>query len=240
MKNILLISTLLFLFIIPGAYSQVTAPAGLRYQAIARDANGNIRSEEKLTVKAELLVLDAGEEIVYAELHKTTSGEFGLLNITIGEGESQKGIFTQIPWDKHVWVRISIKNEKDSEFQLVTTSKLYSVPYAFYAATAGKIADQPAETVDGPDGNGRANIGMNSINWTLTGNYNSQNWNGGNPVLGTTDANDLVIVTRNIPRMVISKDGPIEIMTPVDFNSALNVDGNTTLNGTLTVTNMKA
>lgn len=236
MKNLLLI-TILLISGIPVLQAQVASPTGMRYQAIARDADGMIRSAESLTVKAELMILETAEKIVYTESHNTTSGEFGLINITIGEGQSTFGYFSEVPWDKHVWVRISIKSDREDEFQLVTTSKLYSVPYAFYAASAGELIEK-SENV-GNDSTNRSNVpGMNSINWTLEGNYDSQNRNNGFPVLGTTDANDLVIVTNNTPRIVIDKDGAVEFMGDMDIDGNLNVDGATTLNNTLDVTGM--
>ena len=77
---------------------QNSAPPGMRYQAIARDMRGQYsRSQRHCTVKAELIVLESGEEVVYEELHHATSGEFGLLNITIGEGTNAKGRFQQCP-----------------------------------------------------------------------------------------------------------------------------------------------
>ena len=237
MKNLILIPIVL-LFILPGMKAQVALPSGMRYQAIARDSDGNIRSGEDLTVKAELMVLDAAEEVVYSETHQATSGEFGLLNITIGEGKSEHGSFSDIPWDKHVWVRISIKNAENSDFQLITTSKLYSVPYAYYAATAGEIVGKPSGDGSDNGGNRAPGTGLNSINWTLEGNYNSQNWNNGNPILGTTDLQDLVLVTNKVPRMIIDKNGMISFMVPIDMNGNLNVDGTTTLNNSLTVTGM--
>lgn len=236
MKNLLLTPVFLLLCLL-SLEAQVNVPAGMRYQAIARDLDGLIRSNEALNVKAELLVLGSREEVVYAETHDATSGEFGLLNLTIGEGKAEYGVFSEIPWDQHVWIRISIKGKKDADYALVTTSKLYSVPYAFYAASAGSIKGEDA---NGEDAQRAPGEGMNSINWTLEGNRDSQNRNNGNPVLGTTDANDLVMVTNNTPRLIIDKDGNIEMMTDMDINGNLNVDGNTQLNGNLDVKNMSS
>ncbi len=241
MKNILLISTLL-IFAVSGLKAQVALPEGMRYQAIARDNDGNIRSKEALTVKAELVVLDTEDEVVYSEIQNTTSGEFGLLNITIGEGKSTTGSFTKIPWSKQLWVRISIKNADNDDYQLVTTSKLYSVPYAFYAASAGSLINRtPGDDGDtGSNGRGLGgDIDQTAIYWALDGNTNAHKYKGGGPpVLGTTDRKDLVFITSNLPRLIIDKDGNINFLTNLSLNGNLNVDGNTTLNGSLDVTGM--
>ena len=237
MKNILLTFSLMFL-ILAGVRAQNVAPAGMRYQAIARDMQGNIRAQEALTVKAELIVLEASEEIVYTELHEATSGEFGLLNITIGEGKAVKGSFAAVPWSKPVWVRISIKNADSEDFQLVTTSKLYAVPYAFYAEKAGSVINGNGEQ-DGGDDRGSFTLDQTAIYWTLDGNANAHKVKGGGPpVLGTTDRKDLTFITNNIPRLIIDKDGHINIMGTFDFTGDLNINGNTILNGSLDVTGM--
>ncbi|MEP6796068.1 MAG: hypothetical protein ABJB16_17190 [Saprospiraceae bacterium] len=241
MKNILLITTLLVLAI-SGLKAQVALPEGMRYQAIARDNDGNIRSKEALTVKAELVVLDTEDEVVYSEIQNTTSGEFGLLNITIGEGKSTIGSFSKIPWSKQLWVRISIKNADNDDYQLVTTSKLYSVPYAFYAASAGSLINRTPGDDGGIDSDGRGlggDIDQTAIYWALDGNTNAHKYKGGGPpVLGTTDRKDLVFITSNLPRLIIDKDGNINFLTNIDLDGNLNVDGNTTLNGSLDVTGM--
>ncbi|MGB4847108.1 MAG: hypothetical protein WBP41_04270, partial [Saprospiraceae bacterium] len=241
MKNILLITTLL-VFAVSGLKAQVALPEGMRYQAIARDIDGNIRSKEALIVKAELVVLDTEDEVVYSEIQNTTSGEFGLLNITIGEGKSIIGSFSKIPWSKQLWVRISIKNADNDDYQLVTTSKLYSVPYAFYAASAGSLIDSTPGDDGDTGGNSRGlggNIDQTAMYWALDGNTNAHKYKGGGPpVLGTTDRKDLVFITKNIPRLIIDKDGNINFLTNIDLDGNLNVDGNTTLNGSLDVTGM--
>jgi hypothetical protein len=239
MKYVLLTSTLVLL-LISAVSGQQSAPPGMRYQAIARDIDGNIRASQPLEVKAELVVLESGEEVVYEELHHATSGEFGLLNITIGEGSNAKGQFSAVPWTKPVWVRISIKHADDQSFQLVTTSKLYSVPYAFYAETAGSLkgSDETNEEDDQEGGRGFT-LDQTAPYWTLDGNKNAHAVKPYGPaVLGTTDRKDLTLITNNIPRLIIDKDGHISILGTFTLSGDLNVTGNTTLNGSLDVTGM--
>jgi len=240
MKYILLTSTLVLL-LISSVTGQKAAPPGMRYQAIARDIDGNIRASQPLEVKAELVLLEAGEEVVYEEFHQATSGEFGLLNITIGEGANAKGQFADVPWSKPVWVRISIKHADDKAFQLVTTSKLYSVPYAFYAETAGSVigSDDVNESEQDSSGGRGFSLDQTSIYWTLDGNANSHAVKPYGPaVLGTKDRKDLTMITNNIPRLIIDKDGGINLLTNLELDGDLNVNGNTTLNGSLDVTGM--
>lgn len=218
------------------SFAQQAVPNGLRYQAIARDLDGTIRANETLTVKAELISLSDKETAVYTEIHDITSGDFGLLNLTIGEGDPIGGTFDAVPWNEQIWVRISIRGGQDNDYNIVTTSKLYSVPYAFYAETAGKVLSE-----DGIEDNGDSRapgIGSSGSKWDVRGNYDTDDWNDGSPVLGTTDANDLVVVTNNNPRIVVDASGPVNVRENTDMDGTLNVDGETTLNDDLTVTNM--
>jgi hypothetical protein len=64
MKYLLLTSTLVLL-LISSVSGQKAAPPGMRYQAIARDIQGNIRASQPLEVKAELVLLESGEVVVY-------------------------------------------------------------------------------------------------------------------------------------------------------------------------------
>lgn len=226
----------LLLICILSADAQNQIPAGMQYQAIARDNDGIIRAKEELTVKAELLVIDPEEQIVYEELHHVTSGDFGLMTITIGEGKNASGKLSELPWERHIWIRISIKDEKSEAFQLVTTSKLYSVPYAFYAASAGSIKESSEDA--GMDGANRGPTDQTSYYWSLEGNFNSHKRNGQPAVLGTTDKKDLTFITANQPRMIIDYLGIVSLLSGLNLSGDLNVDGTTTLNDSLTVTNM--
>ncbi len=242
MKHILTL-IILTLLTLTGLNAQVALPEGMRYQAIARDNDGNIRSKENLTVKAELVLLETEDKVVYSELQNTTSGEFGLINITIGEGKTLSGSFAKIPWSKQIWVRISIKNPDSDEFQMVTTSKLYSVPYAFYAETAGALINRDQGDQEGSDDNNRGIpvIDQTSIYWTLDGNANAHTHKGnGPPVLGTLDRKDLTVITNDVPRLIIDKNGAkINFLYNVDMDNNLNVDGNSILNGSLDVMNQQ-
>lgn len=208
-----------------------SAPEGLHFQAIARNLDGKLLQNKRLNVQVELFTAGDQEKVYYTEKHSVKSNATGILNFVIGEGNVADGKFADIPWtDEQMWVRISVKLPSDRDYQIISAGQLFAVPYALYAEQAGELKS--------PNQGRNPNIGMNSINWTLNGNYNSQNRNDGKPVLGTVDANDLVYITNNTPRMIIDKDGNITLLVDLDINGNLNVDGNTTLQGTLTVANM--
>ena len=237
MKNLLILLAVLFLSSVESIAQSV--PEGMRFQAIARDLDGNLLSKKPIIVQVELLSNAQSETIHYSETHSVSSSDLGLIDFIIGEGAAA-GKFSSIPWTKNeIWVRISVKQEGEKDFQIVSSGQLYSVPYAQYATSAGSlIGDDHESGHNGSEGHRTPGIGSNSPNWSLEGNYNSQERNDGNPVLGTTDLNHLKIVTNNAARIIIGENGQITFFTDIDLNTNLNVDGTTTLNGSLDVTGM--
>ena len=83
MKKILLIAlTLLLSF---NSFSQ--SPQGFNYQAIVRDANGNIRSNQGVQFTFE--IIDGTGNSVYTEFHTVVTNKYGLVDdIIIGNGAS--------------------------------------------------------------------------------------------------------------------------------------------------------
>ena len=61
------------------------APQGINYQAIARDASGNVLSEASLTVKIGILSGSASGTLVWEEVHSKTTSSLGLFTLVIGD-----------------------------------------------------------------------------------------------------------------------------------------------------------
>ncbi len=119
------------------------APQGIKYQAVARDATGQPIATTTLYVR--LRILDGGENgtVVYSEIHKAKTNEFGLINLVLGAGSDALGAFDQIAWqtgNKWVWIEMDIAG---AGYVTIGKSEMLSVPYALYALNAGS---------DTPDG----------------------------------------------------------------------------------------
>ena len=203
---------------------------GMRYQAMARDAEGEVIKNENIQVKAKLFASTDRETVFYEELHDTKSNEFGLINLTIGEGQSLSGIYSEIPWDENqVWVEISIKREVDVDFYIVTSSELLSVPYAQFAFKAGELINNMSlqDVMD-------LDIGRNytddhlmpaAFQWNTLGNEWAMYGAPFAPKLGTTDYSPVSFITNGMERLKITEDG--DIVMP----------GNLTVSGILTAEN---
>ncbi len=227
---------LLFIWIIIGVtnmYAQ-KIPEGMKYQAVARTATGEILANHTITLRINLKAAPAkGSRIFYSEDHVVTTNQFGLFDIVVGEGKNNMGVFAAIPWSSEdVWLAVSLK-DKGADFSAITESRLLAVPYAFHALTANRIVENAtpgnttnisllsATTTTGNFPGVPANV------WSLQGNYNS------NPLtdkLGTTDVTDLVMVTSNIERLRIKANGDIFIKRTLSIGANLNVDSSVYLN----------
>tara|TARA_Y100000996_G_scaffold178105_1_gene138984 strand:+ start:2967 stop:4607 length:1641 start_codon:yes stop_codon:yes gene_type:complete len=100
-------------------------PKGFNYQAIVRDASGNIKKNANVNVAFD--ILDQSDNVLYSESHTVTTNDFGVINLVIGEGSTSDD-FSIVDWSID---ELSIKVTLDGT--VMGTSPLLSVPYANYA-----------------------------------------------------------------------------------------------------------
>ncbi|MCX7768160.1 MAG: hypothetical protein N2110_03935, partial [Flavobacteriales bacterium] len=111
-----------------------TPPQGINYQAVARDAGGNLITGP-LTVRITLRQGSASGPTVYQETHNVTANTYGLFNLAIGQGSPQSGSFAGIDWGMGPYFA-QVEVNAGSGFMNMGTQQLLSVPYALYAAKA--------------------------------------------------------------------------------------------------------
>jgi len=105
-----------------------TVPPGIHYQAVARDAGGEIKNQS-IDVRFTIL---AGETTVYEELHHTTTSQYGVFSLVIGNGEELTGTFEEIVWStgNH---SLQVDVDLGNGWKRMGTISFMSVPYALYA-----------------------------------------------------------------------------------------------------------
>ncbi|MGB4846361.1 MAG: tail fiber domain-containing protein [Saprospiraceae bacterium] len=133
MKNILLFS---FCFlIIQIGYTQ--APNKFRYQAVARDQSGAVRTGN-LDIRLSFLEDSPNGTNRYSELHTTTTNPQGVFNLTINEGSPVSGNKDLVDWKNHeYWLKVELKSAGEATFTEMGITQLLSVPYAMYASRSG-------------------------------------------------------------------------------------------------------
>lgn len=206
MKNLLL---LIFMTMLCGvsAYAQ-QVPQGMRYQAVARDVDGQVINEQPISLQIHLRAGERGE-VLYTEQHRVSTNSLGLFAVTVGGGKTIFGEFASIPWSlADIWMDIEMDDQGGRRFVTINSSQLLAVPYAFHAGTAGSISGEENE------------LGKNGpqFYWSINGNTGTFP---SNHYMGTRDYKDLRFGTNGIERMMITKDGEIDIAGGLDVGAGL-------------------
>jgi hypothetical protein len=125
------------------AFSQ--APDKMNYQAIVRDAAGNILANQQVGLKISILKGTISGTVVFEETHAISTNTNGLITLVIGSGTVVSGNFSAINWSNDSYF---LKTETDptggTSYTISGASPLLSVPYALYAKSAGityKVGD---------------------------------------------------------------------------------------------------
>ena len=113
-------------------------PNAFQYQAVVRDATGNVLSSDTISLKFSILSGSVTGTTVYSETHNDTTNQFGLISIQIGNGTVIIGNFNLIDWGNNIFfLKVEIDVNAGTNYQEMGTSQLLAVPYALHAATTG-------------------------------------------------------------------------------------------------------
>lgn len=110
------------------------APAGINYQAVARNSAGNPISEQLVQIRFSILN-DASAQ-VYEEEHTATTSTTGLFNLIIGDGTATNGNYNNINWASGGH-QLQVEINTGTGYVDMGTMPFLSVPYAIYAEEAG-------------------------------------------------------------------------------------------------------
>lgn len=145
-------------------------PEKYNYQAVARDASGNLMSNTQVGLRITIRQANTTGPIVYQETHLLTTNQFGLFNLQVGGGTVVSGAFNSISWgDNAYYQQVELDPNGTTgglSYTNMGTNQLVSVPYALYAKEAGAVT------------------GGGSGQWLLNGN-NISNTNSGTVSVGT-------------------------------------------------------
>jgi len=112
-------------------------PQAFSFQSLVLDDNGAPIKEQMIGVQIQILDGAVSGSVLYSENHRPTTNNNGLYSIEIGRGENVSGSFEGIDWlsgDKYVALSHDLTG--GSDYQLVGSSQLLSVPYALASGTS--------------------------------------------------------------------------------------------------------
>jgi len=135
MKKILLI---IIVLITIATITFAQTPEAFKYQAVARQENGDIIAEQDISIR--ISILESGSAIYTENFIGISTNQFGLFTLNIGQGAPSLGIFTTINWSTGTYsIQVSMDENAGTSFTLMGTSPLLTVPYAMHAKTAGNV-----------------------------------------------------------------------------------------------------
>lgn len=172
---------LLLLLISATVFAQ--SPNAINYQAVVRDASGNIIANQAVGMRIAILQGSQNGTIVFQETFAPTTTDFGLVNVAIGTGTLLNGSFTNINWGNGPYfIQVAVDPNGGTAYSVLGTSQLISVPYALYAKNVPTTLSQltnDAGFITSP--NDADSSPTNEIQ-TLTLNGSSLSISGGNSV----------------------------------------------------------
>jgi len=148
---ITLIGAIIMLFMANTLFAQ--GPQAFNYQAVARDASGNLIANHIIGIKIIIHQGSAAGTVIYAETFIPTTNKFGLFTIAVGQGTFLVGTFNSIPWNSGTyWLQVQMDPSGGTTYSDMGTSQLLSVPFALYANTAGISGTTGSTGITGPTG----------------------------------------------------------------------------------------
>jgi hypothetical protein len=126
-------------------------PQAFKYQAVARDASGNVLANKSVSFKISILSGSVSGIVVYSETHPgKTTNTFGLVELEIGKGTVVSGTFASISWGGNAFfVKVEMDPTGGIAYQTMGTSQLLSVPYALQAKTVESVSTDATLTGSG-------------------------------------------------------------------------------------------
>ncbi|MBL0034168.1 MAG: putative metal-binding motif-containing protein [Flavobacteriales bacterium] len=128
----------LTLFVTALLCSALTAqvPQAFDFQAVARDASGNVLSTQSVGVRLTVRSGAATGPIAYRETHAVVTSSFGLFSVAVGQGNTVQGEFATVAWGSAPhYLQVELDGSGGSTYVDMGTTQLLSVPYALHAGS---------------------------------------------------------------------------------------------------------
>lgn len=185
MKKILLLLTF---FCLIGGELLAQVPQSFQYQAVARNSNRNLISNQNIGVK--ISITDdpdiSNATFTYSETHNTNTNSYGLFSIKVGTGTpTGTKVFSDIDWVTGVWfLRIEIDSLGGTSYvEIGNEVRIGSVPFSLYAEEAGSLSGPIDIALDD-----LTDVSTQGLSNEKVLKYNGTTWVAGNDLKDDADA----------------------------------------------------
>ncbi|QIA09266.1 hypothetical protein [Draconibacterium halophilum] len=132
------IKSFLFMFLLCIGSLLAQTPGAFNYQAVLRNNEGQIMNNQDVSIRINIVKQSATGDIVFQEKHLTTTNEFGIIVLEIGNGTPAIGTITDINWGENTYfLKVELDATGGESYVEIGTSQMLSVPYALYAKSSG-------------------------------------------------------------------------------------------------------
>jgi uncharacterized protein (TIGR02145 family) len=111
------------------------------YQAVVRNSAGELIVNQNVGFRTSIRDVTQTGSLLYRETHSSTTNQFGLATLHIGNGTPVSGSFSSINWgdgkDKFLQVEIDVNG--GSNYTQMGTTQLLSVPFSLNAKTTSGL-----------------------------------------------------------------------------------------------------
>ena len=117
---------------------QAQAPQGFNYQATVRNSSGDLVVNTNVYFKFNVIQGSQTAVPIFTETHYVPTDDLGQVNLVIGQGTANTGIFSELDWSLgsyYLGIELSINGANN--YVAMGTTQLLSVPYALYAENSG-------------------------------------------------------------------------------------------------------
>ncbi|MCB2222413.1 MAG: fibrobacter succinogenes major paralogous domain-containing protein [Bacteroidetes bacterium] len=158
----LITTTILAVFTAFSLFSQT--PHAFKYQSVVRNNSGEIIANQTVSFRISILQGNPTGTAVFVETQQTTTNDYGLANLEIGNGIVISGIFADIDWGAdNYFLQIEIDETGNENYQVIGVSQLLSVPYSLYSESTGDTTKwQKSNEIDLYYKEGKVGIGTES------------------------------------------------------------------------------
>ena len=131
----------------------VAQPEGFSYQAVVRNAQGELVSDANVGLRI-TLTDESGRQVMYRETHTIATNAYGVLTAIVGTGQAEGGAtLDSVDWaGGNVWMRVEIDAAGGTSYTDMGLTKLQSVPYAYFAANGNGSGDRGPQGPKGDKG----------------------------------------------------------------------------------------
>ena len=115
---------------------QAQTPQGFNYQATVRNSAGDLIINTNVYFKFNVIQGSETAVPVFTETHYVPTDDLGQVNLVIGQGTANTGVFSELDWSLGSYY-LGIELNTGNGYLAMGTTQLLSVPFALYAENSG-------------------------------------------------------------------------------------------------------